>query len=69
MLVLLRQVHNGKSKCGLIFRKALEVDPGNKRAEEMKTRAQMATTDKLYLDEVRGRRSGGGGGRGGGGRR
>jgi len=52
--------------------KALEVDPGNARAEEMKTRAELATTDKLYLDEVRGRRPRGGGGAGragGGGRR
>jgi tetratricopeptide (TPR) repeat protein len=44
--------------------KALEVDPGNKRAEEMKTRADLATTDKLYLDEIRGRRPRGGGGGG-----
>jgi hypothetical protein len=31
----------------------------------MKTKAQMATTDKFYLDEIRGRRPRGGGGGGG----
>jgi len=52
-------------------KKALEVDPGNARAEQMKTQAEMATTDRFYLDEIRGRRprGGGGGGGGGGGRR
>ncbi|MEN8148873.1 MAG: hypothetical protein ABFS86_03565 [Planctomycetota bacterium] len=36
--------------------KALEVDPGNKRAQDLKTKAEMAATDKFYLDDIRDRR-------------